>query len=101
VGFADDVVRVLIAKRRGDHQRLWFALQLATLRRSGTFRTDPPNVPHVVVEYLAGQLGGHDPSGWELSCHRPKTPFERTWEIQKALGLVDSTSADDDGGGVA
>jgi hypothetical protein len=44
----------LVAKRRGDHMRLGFALQFATVRYLGTFLTDPLDVPPPVVEHLTG-----------------------------------------------
>lgn len=89
--FLDDVDRALIAKRRGDQNRLGFALQLVTVRYLGTFLADPLDVPHVVVDYLAGQLGVDDPSCLKLYGERPKTPLE-----QEELGFVDFTSARED-----
>lgn len=48
---------VLIAQRRGDHNRLGFALQIGTLR----FLVDPVNIPIGVITYVATQLRIADP----------------------------------------
>ncbi len=58
----DDADRALVARRRGDHNRLGFSVQLTTVRFLGTFLVDPLDVPWVVVEFLAGQLGIADAS---------------------------------------
>jgi hypothetical protein len=69
----------LVAKRRGDHMRLGFALQFATVRYLGTFLTDPLDVPPPVVEHLTGltRTSSHPdpgPDGW--ICHNAPRPMD-------------------------
>ena len=52
----DDVDLGLIAHKRGDHNRLGFAVQLSTLRYLGTFLDDPLAVPAPVLQTLTSQL---------------------------------------------
>ncbi|WP_240644292.1 DUF4158 domain-containing protein [Antribacter gilvus] len=87
--FLDDEDRRLIDKRRGDHNRLGFALQLTTVRYVGAFLPDPLEVPWSVVEYLAGQLGLADSSVVKRYTDRAKTAYEHAWEIQAAHGWRD------------
>jgi hypothetical protein len=71
VFFLDDADRALIARRRGAHSRLGFALQLTTVRWLGTFLPDPLDLPAVVLEYVAGQLAGDDLAGLQRYLAAP------------------------------
>jgi TnpA family transposase len=84
--FLDDEDRKLIAKRRGDHNRLGFALQMCTVRYIGLFLEDPLAVPWPVVEHLAAQLGIEDVSCVKEYTERLKTAYEHAWEIRDAYG---------------
>ena len=52
----DDADRAVLKTRRGDHNRLGFALQLGTVRFIRTFLDNPIDVPDVVVAHVARQL---------------------------------------------
>lgn len=91
--FLDDEDRLLIAKRRGDHNRLGFALQICTVRYVGLFLADPLDVPWAVVDYLAEQLGVEDASCVKRYTERQMTPYEHAWEIRDAYGYRDFEDA--------
>jgi|GEM_PF-5219339 hypothetical protein len=42
--------------------RLWTALHLCNLRRTGRFADDPERIPHEAIVHLAGQIGVHQPA---------------------------------------
>jgi len=52
----DDTDHAVIGVKRGDHNRLGFALQLTTARFLGTFLEDPIDVPGTVLQTLVRQL---------------------------------------------
>ena len=84
----DDTDITLIRRRRGDHNRLGFAVQLGTVRFLGTFLQNPTDVPDVVVDYLAKQLGITDKEC--LSRYGiGETHWDHTAEIKRHLGLSD------------
>lgn len=84
--FLDDEDRNLISKRRGDHNRLGFALQMCTVRYTGLFLEEPLTVPWPVVEHLAEQLEIEDVSCVKEYVERLKTAYEHAWEIRDAYG---------------
>ena len=88
--FLDDLDKELVARRRGDHNRLGFALQLTSVRWLGTFLQDPLEVPREVVAYLAGQLDIADPACLDRYAARRITRFEHVEEIKAAYELRDS-----------
>lgn len=92
--FLDDADRPLVARRRGDHNRLGFGLQLGTVRFIGMFLADPLDVPPEVVDYLAGQLGIADASSAKRYAERRSTQWEHAAEIRQAYSYRDCT---DDG----
>ncbi|MEP6599325.1 MAG: DUF4158 domain-containing protein [Actinomycetota bacterium] len=87
--FLDDEDRALVGRRRGDHMKLGFALQLVTVRYVGRFLEDPLDVPVVALDFVAGQLEIDDPSRVKRYTEREKARFDHAWEIQRVYGLKD------------
>jgi hypothetical protein len=87
VFFLDDEDRALIERHRGEHMRLGFSLQLVTARWVGAFLEDPLDVPVVVLDFVAEQLGIADPSQVKRCTERRKTRFDHQWGIRRVYGL--------------
>ncbi len=94
VFFLDDEDRALVGRRRGEHMRLGFALQLVTVRWLGTFLEDPLDVPGVVLEFVAEQLGVEDPSQVKRYTERRPTPFDHQQEIRQVYQWKDFASVE-------
>ena len=92
--FLDDADRDLVATRRGDHDRLGWSLQLVTVRPVGAFLADPLDVPLVVLDYVAAQLGVADPSCVKRYTERDKTRLEHQREIAEVDGCSSFASAE-------
>jgi Domain of unknown function (DUF4158) len=82
----NDEDRTLIALRRGDHNRLGFALQIGTLRFLGTFLVDPVNIPVGVIAYVASQLNISDPQCLVRYAERLQTQQDHAQEIRHYSG---------------
>ncbi|MBW0010802.1 MAG: DUF4158 domain-containing protein [Pseudonocardiales bacterium] len=87
--FLDDADKALVRRRRGDHHRIGFALQLTTVRFVGMFLPDPLDVPDEVVIYLAKQLDIDTIEQLSRYTERRSTRFEHQDEIRAALGLTE------------
>lgn len=96
VFFLDDEDRALVAVRRGEYSQLGFALQLVTVRWLGTFLEDPVDVPVVVLDFVAEQLGVDDSSRVQEYTRRRTTSFEHQLLIRRAYGWVDFTVVEAD-----
>jgi TnpA family transposase len=87
----DDSDHALIALKRGEHNRLGFAVQLGTVRYLGTFLEDPLAVPVPVLQTLARQLHVKVIGDVHLySASRQR--FQHAQEIQILYGYVEITA---------
>jgi hypothetical protein len=93
--FLDDADRELVATKRGDHSRLGFSVQLVTVRHLGRFLDDPLDVPNVVLDYLASQLGVVDPSCVKAYLERKQTRYDHQDEICAVYGYSPYPAAKD------
>ena len=86
--YLDDADHAVISVKRGNHNRLGFALQLATVRFLGTFLEDPLDVPDSVLQTLARQLQITNTN--QLLCYRDADQrWEHTAEIRLRYGFID------------
>jgi hypothetical protein len=86
--------RALVGRRRGEHMKAGFALQLLTVRWLGTFLEDPLDVPGAVLDFVAWQLGVADPSPVKQYTERTKTRFDHQWEIRRVYRLREFADAE-------
>jgi len=87
--YLDDADRALVERRREDHVRLGFALQLGTVRFLGTFLPDPMAVPSGGVTYMSRQLHIDDPSCLLRYLERRGTHHDHARDIQRRYGYRD------------
>jgi len=85
----DDVDHALIARKRGAHNRLGFAIQLGTVRHLGTFLPNPIDVPGPVIAYVGRQLQLDPSASLPRYLERKQTRHAHCAEIQKVYGYRD------------
>ena len=85
----DDTTKQLVQKRRGDYNRLGFAIQLCTVRFLGTFLTNPIDVPQGVINYLASQLEFAEVDRLPNYLSRPTTHWVHAQAIKQHYGYRD------------
>jgi len=89
--YLDDADHAVISSKRGDHNRLGFALQLTTARFLGTFLENPVDVPISVLHTLARQLGVENLD--QLSRYsNADQRWKHTAEIRSRYGFRDFTN---------
>jgi TnpA family transposase len=85
----------LIGRRRGEHNKLGFALQLCAVRFLGTFLEDPTDVPPGVAAYVANQVGNTNLNNLEGNLERyrqAESRWDHTEEIRVGYGYHNFTS---------
>ncbi|MEL6940368.1 MAG: Tn3 family transposase [Cyanobacteria bacterium J06598_1] len=85
----DDADQQLVRVRRGDHNRLGFAVQLGTVRFLGTFLANPIEVPPNVIDYLAQQLEVASTSSLPAYLEREETRWGHAALIECHYGYQD------------
>jgi hypothetical protein len=76
----------LVRTKRGDHNRLGYAVQLAYLHFPGQALTAEASPPAELIAFLAEQLE-LPPAAWEQYAARDETRREHAIEAQATLGL--------------
>src|SRR3546814_13330965 len=85
--------RALVAARRGDTNRIGFAVQLAVLRHPGFGFTLEEGAPAYLVAFMGEQIGVAA-SAFGGYAARPATASVHAREAEATLGLRQPTNAD-------
>jgi hypothetical protein len=83
----------LIRQRRGDHNRLGFAVQICYLRYPGIALGPDVQPPESILKYIGKQLN-IKPTVWAEYASRDETRREHALELQQAFGYRAFTRAD-------
>jgi TnpA family transposase len=77
----------VIQRRRRDHNRLGFALQLCALRFPGRLLRPGERAPGIALRYLANQLDV-PPDALVVYAERFQTRYEQLDELRRTFGFV-------------
>jgi TnpA family transposase len=83
----DESDMALIRQRRGDANRIGFAVQLALLRYPGFAPASDIELPTPFIEWVAQQIRGN-PNAWAKYGQRDETRREHFLELRAYLGLA-------------
>lgn len=83
--------RELVAARRGDHNRLGFAVQLCFLRHPGWVWTPQEKVPAAMLRFIASQVGAAL-DDLATYAQRDETRREHLAELQQTYGWQSGTA---------
>lgn len=76
-----------INRKRGDHNRLGFALQLCAFRYPGRFIQSDEILPEKLVAFVSAQLGVN-PREVEIYAKRTQTHYEHSVELQRTYHFL-------------
>ena len=79
-----------VGRRRRDHNRLGFALQLCALRYPGRLLRPGEAIPEAALRFVADQLGA-DPEALTGYAARIQTRYEQLDTLRQAFGFSDLT----------
>lgn len=85
----DDADLTLINKRRGDHNRLGFALQLGTVRYLGNFISNPIELSLEILNFVILQLKMENLDCLSLYMKRNQTRYDHIIEIKNVYHYHD------------
>ena len=89
----DERDQAVVSQKKGKHNRLGYALQLATVRFLGTFLSDPLAVPTPVLKYVARQLELPLRPAKLERYRQGETRWDHRQDIQSRYGYQDFSNA--------
>ena len=89
--FLDDQDRERIARKRGNANRLGYAIQLSTVRFLGTFINNLMDIPQAVLERIASQINISNAKDHLSNYQASEKRWRHNVEIRKLYGCREFT----------